>query len=108
MLPSECVVELPEGIRLSEAESRALVHTSSDSVVVLDNGTQVFLLQRASEASVNRVMERLKNACELQGATPRFEWNILSEFSERVDGQVSDVIKTLGHAIHGPISTKLH
>ena len=100
-------VELPEGIRLSESESRALVR-STDSVVVLDNGTQVFLLQRASEASVNRVMERLKNACELQGASPRFEWTILSEFSERVDGQVSDVIKTLGHAIHGPISTKLH
>jgi hypothetical protein len=100
-------VKLPEGLRLSESESRSLVR-STDSVVALDNGTLVFLLQRASEASVNRVTDRLKNACELQGRAPMFEWTILSELSERVDGQVSDVINTLGHGIHGPMSTKLH
>lgn len=100
-------VKLPEGVRLNESESRSLVR-STDSVVVLDNGTFVFLLQRASDASVTSVVDRLKNACELQGAAPMFEWTILSELSERVDGQVSDVINTLGHGIHGPISTKLH
>ena len=100
-------VKLPDNTRLSESEARALVR-STDSVVVLDNGTLVFLLQRASEASVNGVMARLRGACELHTSSPVFEWTILSELSERVDGQVSDVIKTLGHGIHGPISTKLH
>jgi len=82
---------------------------ATDSLVRLENGTFVLLLQRASEASVLRIIERLKTECDVHGTSrPQFEWTVLNELTERVEGQFSAVLQTLGRGFAGPVSTKLH
>jgi putative nucleotidyltransferase with HDIG domain len=82
---------------------------ATDSLVPLENGTFVLLLQRTSESSVLNIIDRLKTECEIRsGSRPQFEWTVLNELTERVEGQFSAVLQTLGRSFPGPISTKLH
>jgi len=78
---------------------------STDSVVQMDNGTLVFVLQRASESTVLTVLERIKLAFGSDEAF-KYEWAILNELSDRTAGDVSHLVATLSFL--GPVSTKLH
>ena len=101
-------VKLVEDAHGFEAAARSAVR-ATDSLVPLENGTFVLLLQRASEASVLCVIDRLKTECEVHGtARPQFEWTVLNELTERVQGEFSAVLQTLGRGFPGPVSTKLH
>ncbi len=91
-----------------EAAVRSAVR-ATDSLVRLENGTFVLLLQRASEASVLRIIERLKTECDVHGTSrPQFEWTVLNELTERVEGQFSSVLQTLVRGFACSVSTKLH
>jgi len=74
----------------------------------VENGTFVFVLQRASESSVAAVMERIQSTCGSLGVLPRFEWAILNELTDSTAGDVSNVIATVGARFLGQVSTKLH
>ena len=100
-------VRVPDLAEFKSETARALVR-ATDSVVQLDNGAFVFVLQRASQASVSAVIERIKSACGERGCSPTFESAILTELSERTVGDVSNVIATLNPTYLGQVSTKLH
>jgi hypothetical protein len=74
----------------------------------MENGTVVFVLQRATEASLSAVIERIKSTCASAGVTPKFESALLRDFTDHTAGELSTVIATLGPGFVGPISTKLH
>ena len=78
---------------------------STDSVVQMENGTLVFVLQRASESTVLTVLDRIKLAFGSDEAF-KYEWAILNELSDRTAGDVSHLVATLSFL--GPVSTKLH
>jgi putative nucleotidyltransferase with HDIG domain len=100
-------LKVPEEMGFKPAAARCLVR-STDSVVQVEPGTFVFVLQRASESSVAAVMERIKSVCASSGVLPRFEWAILNELTENTAGDVSSVLATVGARFHGQVSTKLH
>jgi hypothetical protein len=81
---------------------------STDSIVRVEGGTFVFVLQRASEASVLAVMDRIRISCSSLNVVPRFEWAILNELTDSTAGDVSSVIATVGARFLGQVSTKLH
>lgn len=106
--PIGIIAMLPADSRpISEAAVRSAVRTS-DNVVILSNGALLVVLQRASELTVSRVIERLRDDFEVDGQSPSFEWTVLKEFTERVEGHVSDLIRTLGHGVGGGPSQKPH
>ena len=100
-------LKVPDGKPFEPAAVRCLVR-STDSVVQVENGTFVFVLQRASESSVAAVMERIQSTCGSLGVLPRFEWAILNELTDSTAGDVSNVIATVGARFLGQVSTKLH
>lgn len=98
-------VRVPDAGGFSHTAAQHLVR-ATDSVIQLDNGTFVFILQRASEASVEAVITRIRTACEASGHLPTIEWTVLKEFNDA--GDVSSVIATLDSHFTKLISTKLH
>lgn len=100
-------LKVPDGSHVEPARLKSLVR-STDSVIRVDGGTFVFVLQRASESSVVAVMERVKTLCSSMSPAPRFEWAILNELTDNTVGDVSSVIATVGARFLGQVSTKLH
>jgi putative nucleotidyltransferase with HDIG domain len=99
-------VRAPNTAMVAKAATSQLVR-STDSVVQMENGTMVFVLQRASESTVLTVLERLKSAFGSDESF-KYEWAILNELSDRTAGDVSHLVATLGPTFLGPVSTKLH
>jgi putative nucleotidyltransferase with HDIG domain len=100
-------VKVPEEPSFELAAAKCLVR-STDSVLQVESGTFVFVLQRASESSVATVMERIRSTCNSSGILPKFEWAILNELTDSTAGDVSNVIATVGARFLGQVSTKLH
>jgi putative nucleotidyltransferase with HDIG domain len=100
-------LKVPEEPNFELTAARCLVR-STDTVIQIEGGTFVFVLQRASESSVVTVMERIRSACSSLGILPKFEWAILNELTESTAGDVSSVIATVGARFLGQVSTKLH
>lgn len=106
--PIGIIAMLPvDGRPISEAAVRSAVR-ASDNVVILSNGALLVVLQQASEMAVSKVIERLRDDFEVDGHLPSFEWTVLKEFTERVEGHVSDLIRTLGHGVGGARPHKFH
>jgi hypothetical protein len=100
-------LKVADGSAFDQAELKSLVR-ASDSVIRVDGGTFVFVLQRASEGSVIAVMDRVKTLCASMSIASRFEWAVLNELTDSTVGDVSSVIATVGARFLGQVSTKLH
>lgn len=76
-----------------ELAARAIVR-SGDSVVRLEGGAIVIVLQRASHDEVLRVVDRLKDEAQELGIESDFEWTALQELTDGTERQMSAVLRT--------------
>ncbi len=90
-----------------ELAARAIVR-SGDSVVRLEGGAIVIVLQRTSQDEVLRVVDRLKDEAHELGIESDFEWTALQELTDGTDRQVSAVLRTFIGDRSDPSTRRTH
>jgi putative nucleotidyltransferase with HDIG domain len=100
-------VGVPQSLGFTLVAAQSLVD-SMDSIVRIDDNTFVFVLHRASLASLQAGIERIRSACAASGVMPILEWAVVNELTERTAGDVSSVVTTLASQYTGGLSAKLH
>jgi putative nucleotidyltransferase with HDIG domain len=89
----------------------ALIRTlvrATDTLVSLENGTFMLLMQRVSAESVQGVVERIRNHALEAGVSVECDWTILNEFNDRVDRQVEAALSGFVRRSPPHPAVKLH